>query len=153
MAPHRLKKPLECTKSSSPGGYQNGAADPLLRDLPHVEAGHHHVEQDHVGLFVARLLEPGRAVAGLQHLHLLGLEVDPAEETDRRFVVYDQDFHHRSLITASPAAGRTNPKLEPRSSRGSIQILPRIASSSSLAMKRPRPVPGLASSRPSEPPR
>src|SRR4029078_1771557 len=75
--------------------------DQLLGDLPAVEPGHHHVEQDHVRLVIARLLEPGRAVARLEHLHPLRLEVHAAEEPDRRLVIdYKHPGHSPSLSAA-----------------------------------------------------
>jgi len=62
----------------------------VLRDAPTVEPRHHHVEQDDVGMFTPRLVEPARPVGGLEHLHPLRLEVDAAEQPDRRLVVDDE---------------------------------------------------------------
>ena len=62
----------------------------FLGDAPAVEAGHHHVEEDDVGRIVPRELEPGRAVRRLGHVHALGLEVDAAEQPDRRLVIDDE---------------------------------------------------------------
>ena len=52
------------------------------------------------GLLVARLLDPGRAVARLEHLHPLRLEIHPAEEPDRRLVVDYQHPRHRPSCSA-----------------------------------------------------
>ena len=72
----------------------------LLGDPPAVEPRHHHVEEDDVRPPLARLVEPARAVGRLEHLHALGLEVDPAEEPDRRLVVDHE--HPRHVCSLSP---------------------------------------------------
>src|ERR671938_1874957 len=59
-----------------------------------VEPGHHHVEEDHVGPLGPRLVEARRAVGSLEHLHALRLEVDPAQEPDRRLVVDYENLRH-----------------------------------------------------------
>src|SRR2546428_8109593 len=130
----------------------------LFRDPPPVEPGHHHVEEDHVRPLVPRLVHAGRAVWGLDHVHAFRLEIHSAEQTNRSFVVDYENFghkgtHRRSVAAAIPkpagiysrAAGSSNEKLEPSPSVESTQIRPPIAVTSSLAMKRPRPVPAAPS--------
>jgi 5'-phosphate synthase pdxT subunit len=67
-----------------------GVGRELARDLPAVEAGHHHVEQHEVWPLRTGELQCGRAVVGLQHLDSGGAEVDAAEQPDRALVVYDE---------------------------------------------------------------
>ena len=74
-----------------------GVLEQLLGDVPPVEAGHHHVEQDHVRAFAARLLHAGRPVGSLDHIHLLRLEVHTAKKADRRFVVDHENLGHPGL--------------------------------------------------------
>ena len=52
-----------------------------------VEAGQHHVEDDRVDGDRPSELDAAQPVAGLEHLDPLRLEVDAAEEADRRLVV------------------------------------------------------------------
>src|SRR6266496_4344309 len=47
---------------------------------PAVEAGHHHVEEDGVRLFLLRQFHTGRAVWGLHYLDSLSLQIHAAEE-------------------------------------------------------------------------
>src|SRR5207237_4343756 len=71
----------------------------LLGDPPAVEPRHHHVEEDHVGRVRARLLETARAVGRLEDLHSLRLEIDPAQQPDRRLVVDYENLRHRLART------------------------------------------------------
>src|SRR5919198_1305326 len=66
----------------------------LLGDAPAVEPGHHHVEEDHVGLLRPGLLEAARAIGSLEDVHALGLEVDPAQKPDRGLVVDHEHLCH-----------------------------------------------------------
>ena len=129
----------------------------LFRDPPPVEARHHHVEEDHVRSLVARLVHSGRAVRSLDHAHAFRLEIHAAEQTNRGLVVDYENFGHEWMHPAvaaaipkpaaiySRAAGSSNEKLEPSPSVDSTQMRPPIAVTSSLAMKRPRPVPAAPS--------
>src|SRR5262249_33636465 len=122
----------------------------LLRDLPAVEPGHHHVEQDHVGQLGPSDVEPGRPIRRFEHLHALGLEVDATEQPDRRFVV-DHEYAsltvpiHTHLRHALCATGSTKVNLDPLPSSERTQILPPIADTRPCAMKSPSPVPGCVS--------
>src|SRR5919198_779419 len=122
----------------------------LLGDLPAVPAGHHHVEQDDVRLLGARDLQPGVAVGSLEDLHPLGLQVDPAEEANRRLVVDNEYGRHRDSCLLSAglrATGSSKAKLEPAPSLESTHMRPPIAETRPWAMKRPRPVPLAEGSR------
>ena len=66
-----------------------------LGDRPPVEHGHHHVEQDRVRERCPRELEAARPVRSLLDGNPFRLEVDPAEEPDRGFVVDDERLDHR----------------------------------------------------------
>src|ERR671931_2037667 len=117
----------------------------LLGDAPTVEPGHHHVEEDHVGLLRPRLLEAARAVGGFEDVHPLGLEVDPAQKPDRGLVVDHEHLCHplslapplyppeedltppRSLCEPARSAARTrrwSPR-PPRTRRRSVRPSPR----------------------------
>ena len=71
------------------------------------------------GRSLARLLEPGRAVGRLEHVHALRLEVHAAEQPDRRLVVDYEHFGHAEALgrrrlyihycrSSLPAAGSSN---------------------------------------------
>src|SRR5262245_24278501 len=127
----------------------------LLGHPPAVEAGHHHVEEDDVGLLVPREVEAGLAVRGLEHVHPLGLEVDAAEQTDRRLVVDHEHAKYRivhrrpipihptthsltvptALRSEAAAAGSSKAKREPSPSREETQMRPPMAVTSPRAMK------------------
>src|SRR3954447_3055979 len=128
----------------------------VLCDPPAVERRHHHVEEDDVRIRPLRLLEPGRTVLGLDHFHLFGFEIDPAEKPDRSLVV---DHEHscqepspRELVAiplavsseppcAAAARGSSNVKCEPLPSSDSTLMCPPIFETSPRAMNSPRPVP------------
>src|ERR687887_3278 len=86
----------------------------LLGDAPAVEPGHHHVEEDHVRLLGPGLLEAGGTVGGLEDVHALGLEVDPAQKRDRRLVVYHDPLRHH-LPLAPPLYPPEEDVIPPRS--------------------------------------
>src|SRR5205807_1453426 len=109
----------------------------LFRNPPAVEARHHHVEEHNVRTLLARELQPARPVARLDHLHPLGLEVDTAEQPDRRLVVDHEHADHEGV----PASGSSIANVDPSPSRELTEIFPPMAVTSPRAMNNPRPVP------------
>src|SRR3954465_9482463 len=127
----------------------------VLCDPPAVQRRHHHVEEDDVRIRPLRLLAPGRTVLGLDHFHLFGFEIDPAEKPDRSLVV----DHEHSCQEPSPrdpvaiplavppeppgaaASGSSNVNCEPFPSSDSTLMCPPIFDTSPRAMNRPSPVP------------
>jgi hypothetical protein len=84
--------------SSSPGSARS------LADGEAVIAGKHHVEEDHVGALVTRLLDSGRPVGSLDYGHALRLEVHAAEQANRRLVVDYEHFGHSGALSLVAAA-------------------------------------------------
>ena len=99
-----------------------------------VLAGHHHVEQDQLRLPLARDLDGRRAVGRLPDGEAVGLQVDAAEQADRRLVVDHEDARagHQAtsrLCVAAGAslAGSSTTNVEPLPCSDSTQMRPPMA--------------------------